>query len=428
MSETLKYGKWYHVKNHYAPPDAPNGLYLDTNGASNGCPNNYLDVSASKKKDRAGLGTGVWRIIPASITNPDPKPRKAGDDVYAGDAFYLENLYGSAGYLDVCGACQVCTENKRDVSVSFVRHRDGVGSKTSIWQFYPPASGRVPAGVIMPGVLLREDQQTHIKSMYDADSFLDTCGAAKRSDNRNDVSTAKVPNRDSNSGIWSFTRYDDADFEALVQTQVDIPPNTIRIEQIQCVIPSSGMAGPAVVGTVFGILGGAVGGAASAAIWGPLTVATGGAATPVAVLMVALVTAETAALGAAVGVGAQAAAARIGQMLPDQAYITVDGNKIWPSAAFLNMNAGDRSDVQWQSPRTGAPTIEIWEHDLILSDDNLFRYQLLPQTEFVNCPLVQTKDDLGSSYMLYLTATQNRSSRQILRDAHKLAMERIMAG
>jgi hypothetical protein len=429
MTESLKYGKWYHVKNHYTPPDAPGGVYLDTNGSCNGCTTitNYADVSASKKKDRVGLGTGVWRIIPASVSNPDRTPRKPGDEVHVGDTFYLQNLYGSAGYLDTCGDCQVCTSvNKRDVSVSSVRHRAGSGSKTSIWQFYPPAAGRVPAGLIMPYVPLNEGQEIHIKSMYDEDSFLDTCGAAKGSDNRNDVSTAKVPNRDSNSGLWSIIPYDSTDFEALVQAEEDIPPNTVKIEQVQCVIPSSGVAGPAIFGTVSGIVGAALGAGISAALWAPMTVGTGGLVLPLAILGTAGLTAEMSAIGAAVGVGAQAAASKIGQMFPDQAYITVNGEKVWPSSAFTNMNAGDRLDVNWRSPRAGAPTIEIWEHDVILSDDNLFRYQLLPDTELVKCPLLQTLDQLSSSYILYLTATKNRSSRQIVRDNHKAAMERPM--
>jgi hypothetical protein len=92
------------------------------------------------------------------------------------------------------------------------------------------------------------------------------------------------------------------------------------------------------------------------------------------------------------------------------------------------MNAGDRMAVNWTQQRTGgAPTIEIWEHDVILYDDKLFSYQLTPDAELVHCPLIQTNDNEGSSYILYVTATKNRSTREILRAARREQMARLMA-
>ena len=138
MPEPLKYGKWYHVRNEYLVAGTPG--FLDSNGPARGCNTNYQDVSISAKKDRVAQGTGVWRIIPAS-DSAAAKPKNFGEDVMIGDYFYLQNCYGDAGYMEVCGDCGACTSNRYDVSLNKVRHREGAGSKNAIWQFWVGHAG-----------------------------------------------------------------------------------------------------------------------------------------------------------------------------------------------------------------------------------------------------------------------------------------------
>ncbi len=158
-------------------------------------------------------------------------------------------------------------------------------------------------------------------------------------------------------------------------------------------------------------------GAALVSATAAATVATGGAAAgvaavgtivvgPAAVAIGALIVAETTAFSAAVGLGAQKAAASIGHMLPDQIYIKVDGQKVWPTnSASEDMNTGDYRDVKCRQARL-VQTIEIWERDVILADDLLLQYQLPPDIEVVRFPLVAINDELGSSYIIFLTATE----------------------
>jgi hypothetical protein len=270
-----------------------------------------------------------------------------------------------------------------------------------------------------------EEDLVNIQSVHD-NSFLDACGTAQSQGNIRDVSTANVRNRDSYSGAWYFTKYDSAGFEAIVRQEEDIPPHTVRIGRIQCVVPSSGIWGSEYVGVVSGVLMGAIGGV-SFAVGAGLTVATGGVATPLAVGLVALVGVESAAISAAITIGIQKAAWKVGQLLPDQTYITVNGNKVWPANSdATDMNAGDCLDVKWMGRRSESTVIEIWERDVILSNDLLFRYQVSSDAEFVNNPIVAINDDKGSSYLIYLTATKDRSTRQLLIDARKEALQRQM--
>ncbi len=161
MSEPLRYGKWYHVKNKYIPEGASGGTYLDVRGNPLVCSQNYRDVSGSLTKDRIGQGTGLWRIISATVS-PGATPKGPNATVNNGDTLYLQNCFGVGGYLDVCGNCQGCPTNKLDVSASFVRHREGNGSKTSIWQVW-----RQFSGVNDP---LNEGDELFIRSMYSPDA------------------------------------------------------------------------------------------------------------------------------------------------------------------------------------------------------------------------------------------------------------------
>src|SRR5271166_3727506 len=130
----LQYGKWYHVGNFYQRYHrGGSASYLDVKGPAS-CSSNFMDVSTAAQKDRIGRGTGLWRLVHATLS-PGAAAKKPGDAVKTGDTFYLQNCFGSGSYLDVCGPCRACANNnKMDVSTSFVRHREGDGSKTSIWQ------------------------------------------------------------------------------------------------------------------------------------------------------------------------------------------------------------------------------------------------------------------------------------------------------
>jgi hypothetical protein len=414
MGEVLKYGKWYHVKNHHTWGDNQNGTYLDVSGSGPASGQNYLDVSASLKKDRAGQGTGVWKIESATVA-PGEQLKKEGDDVMVGDTFYLRNNYGDRGYLDVIGACRGCPaeQGRSDVSTSRVKHRDGAGSKTSIWKMNGADLGDASRS---SGKMLEADK-IHIQSTQYS-SYLDVCGEAQGQGNPDqlDVSTCRSPNRDGLTGTWSFIPYDSADYDELLKAEPEVPPNTLKIQKIQCVVPSSGVFAANIFATAAGIIGGAVGAGISTALFGAMTAATGGAATPLAVLGVIGLTAEMSAIGAAVGVGGQKIISQWGQTLPDQAYIKVNGNKVW---GWIDMKAGDSQDVNCPMSREwGKPAqIEIWEHDVILADDLLYHYQLMPNDAFLNCPIAAINDDAASSYIIYLTATDHRSSRKIAHDA-----------
>ena len=104
MSKPVQYGEWYHIRNYYEKF----GEFLDVYSTSR-CSVDHMDVSTSAKKDRAGLGTGLWRLIPAD----DPAKggiattRASGDTVANGDTFYLQNFYGAQGYLDRVGSVTV---------------------------------------------------------------------------------------------------------------------------------------------------------------------------------------------------------------------------------------------------------------------------------------------------------------------------------
>ena len=135
----------------------------------------------------------------------------------------------------------------------------------------------------------------------------------------------------SGTGAWSFLPYDDSTWEAQFGQTENLPPNFIKIERIQCIIPSSGMAGAGVAGTTAAIIGGALGAGAGLVVATGLTAATAGVALPVAAGLFALITAETSAAAALIGLAVQKVGTSLGSMFADQTYITFDDEKVWPS-------------------------------------------------------------------------------------------------
>ena len=93
---------------------------------------------------------------------------------------------------------------------------------------------------------------------------------------------------------------------------------------------------------------------------------------------------------------------------------------------FVEMNKGDSRDVNVRRTRDPQKehVIEIWEHDVILSDDLLFTYKIPIDAEFVNGLIVATSEAEASSYLIFLTATSTRSSHEILIARHSAEIER----
>lgn len=431
MAETIKYGTWYHVKNHYMPADAPKGLFLDLNGAVADGAVGYFDASASIDSDRLGLGTGTWRLMPISIPNVS-SARKIGDPVCYNDTFFLQNNYGSAAYLYANGVtCQGCPDqNQWDVSSSLVRHPDGTGSMTAIWKALDEASlasiAEINESVGLKIVSLKPGAGEG-KSFY-----LDTCGSS-RSSNRNDVSLSLQPNRQSDSGTWSFEPYSDAGFQNLLSSEENVLPYQIHVKSLQCVIPSSGVASVQIFGLAAGIIGtsmAVVGIAITASGAALLAAVTGGAAAAPAAAVSAPVALAiiggTQLVSQTVTFAVRKLSTIIGKTMPDQVYLKVSGKKIWPlnNDGFLNLNAAQNESINWRTNRLlgSEMKIDLYDHDIVLSDDLLATFTIDPDREYVNAPLFIINTDEGSAYILYVTATKERSSWQILEDVHKLAM------
>ena len=431
MAETIKYGTWYHVKNHYMPADAPNGLFLDLNGSVAAGAVGYMDASASIYNDRLGLGTATWRLMPISIPNVSVE-RKIGDPVCYNDTFFLQNNYASGAYLYADGvACQGCPDqNQWDVSSSIVKYPDGTGSMTAIWKALDETSPANNAPINQSVRLKIVSQKAGAGE--DKYFYLDTCGSS-RSENRNDVSLSLQPNRDSDSGTWSFEPYSDAGFKKLLLSEENIGPYQVHVKNVQCVIPSSGVASIEVFGLAAGIIGATmatVGIAATASAAAITTAVTAGAAAPAVAAISAPVALAiiggTQLASQTVTFGLRRLSGIIGKTLPDQVYLKQGGRKIWPlnNEGFLELNAGKEGDVNWKTNRLLGDQIkiELYDHDIILSDDLLATFIIEPDREYVNAPLSIINTTEGSAYILYVTATKERSSTQILEDVHKLAM------
>ena len=132
---------------------------------------------------------------------------------------------------------------------------------------------------------------------------------------------------------------------------------TLKINQVRCVHPSTGVAGYAegfieIVSTTMG--------AALATlifgVTGPGAVAAGLAG---------------AAGGAVLGKGINEASKMIGQTIHDDLYILVNGKKIWPDGDYQAINSGETVDVNYSTQFDGQITVTLMEHDTISYDDNL---------------------------------------------------------
>ena len=131
----------------------------------------------------------------------------------------------------------------------------------------------------------------------------------------------------------AFVPYDESTWLATLAKTEDVPPNIIRIQKIQCIIPKPGNGGGVGLLATVGALGAAVGAGIAAVIGTTVTVGTGGVGLPVAFALAAVLSIEGSAYGAAIGLAAQKIGTSIGSTFPDQAYITFDDEPVpvWPA-------------------------------------------------------------------------------------------------
>ena len=71
------------------------GSYLDICGRAECAASTLFNVSTHLQRDRAGSGTGAWKIVSATKA-------AEGTELRAGDELMLRNQYGTGSYLDVC--------------------------------------------------------------------------------------------------------------------------------------------------------------------------------------------------------------------------------------------------------------------------------------------------------------------------------------
>jgi hypothetical protein len=136
-----------------------------------------------------------------------------------------------------------------------------------------------------------------------------------------------------------------------------------QIVSVTCVTPSTGVSGiaTAVITTISSALGGTIAGSL-AALTGPGAVLAGAGGSVV---------------GTLVGKGEGSLMEALGQMLPDNLYIMVDGKKVWPGSKYQNINAGDKITPSIQGSFNHPIKVTLMEWD-VFGDDNLGEFILNP--------------------------------------------------
>ncbi len=160
---------------------------------------------------------------------------------------------------------------------------------------------------------------------------------------------------------------------------------TLTIVSVKCVKPSSGIND--VARGIFGAIGAAAGGAApvaGATVTGGLLIAGTGVA---------------AAGGASTGV---AVVEGLDHFFAgsDDLYIKVNGNKVWPSGKYKDIDSQQTKDVGHSVPLTSNVTIELMEYDTIGSDDKLGYLTVPPEHQDGYCTYLVQNQDEGSLYEL----------------------------
>jgi hypothetical protein len=121
LAGVLKYGDKVHLQNGYANWQ---GGYLDTYG-NEPAPKRY-GVFTTNSQDRAGQGTGSWRVCAAGSSPPDSKVRE-------GTLVHLLNGYANwqGGYLDTYGN----EPAPKRYGVFTTNSQDRAGQGTGTWKF-----------------------------------------------------------------------------------------------------------------------------------------------------------------------------------------------------------------------------------------------------------------------------------------------------
>lgn len=172
----LKYGGIYHIQNVYGT-----GPYLDTCGGSNCDPTSAYSVSTSSSPDRAGVGTGMWKVL--SAASP---PLPDGQPVKFGDLIYVANQYTTETYLDTCGGSTCDASSINMVTTSF--QKDRAQLKTATWMVISAASKQT-------GETVRDVDPIHLQDQFKK-GYLDSCGGSTcDATSVNMVSTSSLRNR-----------------------------------------------------------------------------------------------------------------------------------------------------------------------------------------------------------------------------------------
>jgi hypothetical protein len=100
-------------------------------------------------------------------------------------------------------------------------------------------------------------------------------------------------------------------------------------------------------------------------------------------------------------------ASAIGQKFPDELYIKVDGNKVWPTPnptpKYQDIKRGQKIDLNITKNFTREASVVLWEYDTIGSDDNLGQQTFMPDSKSGEYMLFN-KDE-GSIYFLNVSVT-----------------------
>ena len=93
----------------------------------------------------------------------------------------------------------------------------------------------------------------------------------------------------------------------------------------------------------------------------------------------------------------------IGNKFPDELYIKVDGQKIWPGGKYQDIKRGQNIDLNVAKNFTKEAQVVLWEYDTIGSDDNLGQQTFNANSQSGEYMLYNTEE--GSIYFLNVSVT-----------------------
>ena len=93
----------------------------------------------------------------------------------------------------------------------------------------------------------------------------------------------------------------------------------------------------------------------------------------------------------------------IGQKSPDELYIKVNGEKVWPGGKYQDIKTGQNIDLNVTRNFTNEAQVGLWEYDTVSSDDNLGEQTFKPDSKSGEYMLYNTEE--GSVYILNVSVT-----------------------